>query len=69
MKIPCYVSCITLYARYWKNWGAVRAAAHEDICLLTLLPASNEPGLQVLKRDGSWLNVPAQAGHFDHQYR
>lgn len=34
--------------------GAVRAAAHEDIDLLTLLPASTEPGLQLLDRDGTW---------------
>ncbi len=27
--------------------GAIRAAAHEDINLLTVLPAANEPGLQV----------------------
>lgn len=29
--------------------GAIRAAAHGDINLLTVLPASNEPGLQVQK--------------------
>ncbi|MCB9664496.1 MAG: isopenicillin N synthase family oxygenase [Alphaproteobacteria bacterium] len=34
--------------------GAVRAAAHEDINLLTLLPASTQPGLQLLDRDGTW---------------
>ncbi len=27
--------------------GAIRAAAHEDINLLTILPAANKPGLQV----------------------
>lgn len=43
--------------------GAIRAAAHEDICLLTILPASNEPGLQVLDKDGSWLDVPCNFGH------
>ena len=37
---------------------ALRAAPHEDINLLTILPASNEPGLQILARDGSWLDVP-----------
>lgn len=25
--------------------GAIRAAAHEDINLITILPSSNEPGL------------------------
>lgn len=43
--------------------GAVRAGAHEDINLLTLLPAANEPGLQVLSRDGSWLDVPCDFGN------
>lgn len=34
--------------------GAVRAAAHEDINLITLLPASTKPGLELLTRDGRW---------------
>lgn len=38
--------------------GALRAAAHGDINLLTLLPAATEPGLQVLGRDGRWLDLP-----------
>jgi len=42
--------------------GAVRAAAHEDINLLTLLPVSSEPGLQVLGRDGAWQDVPGEPG-------
>jgi isopenicillin N synthase-like dioxygenase len=42
--------------------GAVRAAAHEDINLLTVLPASNEPGLQVQSLDGSWFDVPCDPG-------
>jgi isopenicillin N synthase-like dioxygenase len=42
--------------------GAVRAAAHEDINLLTILPAANEPGLQVQKQDGSWIDVPSDFG-------
>ncbi len=37
--------------------GAVRAAAHEDINLLTVLPASTRPGLQLLSRDGQWMPV------------
>lgn len=41
----------------------VRAAAHQDINFLTLLPASNEPGLQVLARDGTWLEVPSDFGN------
>jgi isopenicillin N synthase-like dioxygenase len=42
--------------------GAVRAAAHEDINLLTVLPAADRPGLQLLGRDGSWYEVPADPG-------
>jgi isopenicillin N synthase-like dioxygenase len=42
---------------------AIRAAAHEDINLITLLPASNEPGLQVQATDGSWLDVPCDFGN------
>jgi isopenicillin N synthase-like dioxygenase len=41
---------------------AVRAAAHEDINLLTILPVSNAPGLQVLGLDGGWIDVPCDAG-------
>ena len=42
---------------------AIRAAGHEDINLITILPASNEPGLQVLAKDGSWLEVPCDFGN------
>lgn len=38
--------------------GAVRAAAHEDIDLLTLLIAGTQPGLQVKNKAGQWVNVP-----------
>ena len=35
--------------------GAVRSAAHEDINLLTVLPASTQPGLELLDRQtGGW---------------
>ena len=37
--------------------NAIRAAAHEDINLLTVLPAANEPGLQVFSNEGEWLDV------------
>jgi isopenicillin N synthase-like dioxygenase len=43
--------------------GAVRAAAHEDINLLTILPAANEPGLQVQQQDGEWIDVPSDFGN------
>ena len=42
--------------------NAVRAAAHEDINLLTVLPASNEPGLQVRDVAGNWHDVPCDFG-------
>ncbi len=42
--------------------GAVRAAAHEDINLLTILPAANEPGLQVKGLDQQWQDVPNDFG-------
>lgn len=42
--------------------GAIRAAAHGDINLLTVLPAANEPGLQVLDKDGNWIDVPCDFG-------
>ena len=42
---------------------ALRAAAHEDINLLTVLPAANEPGLQVLTKAGTWLDVPCDFGY------
>ncbi|ACA86314.1 isopenicillin N synthase family dioxygenase [Shewanella woodyi] len=46
-----------------EEMGAIRAAAHEDINLITVLPAANEPGLQVQVKDGSWLDVPSDFGN------
>jgi len=43
--------------------GAVRAAAHEDINLLTILPAANEPGLQVQRQNGEWIDIPSDFGN------
>lgn len=43
--------------------GAIRAAAHEDINLITVLPAANEPGLQVKSKEGDWLDVPCDFGN------
>ncbi|MEC7939764.1 MAG: 2OG-Fe(II) oxygenase family protein [Pseudomonadota bacterium] len=43
--------------------GAIRAAAHEDINLLTVLPAANEPGLQVKSQNNEWLDVPCDFGN------
>jgi isopenicillin N synthase-like dioxygenase len=37
--------------------GAVRAGAHEDINLITLLVGASAEGLEVLNRDGEWLKA------------
>jgi len=37
--------------------GAVRAAAHEDINLMTVLPVSTASGLEILTREGDWMPV------------
>ncbi len=37
--------------------NSIRAAAHEDINLLTVLVAGSQPGLQVLDNNESWLDV------------
>ncbi|AFY74105.1 dioxygenase, isopenicillin N synthase [Synechococcus sp. PCC 7502] len=42
--------------------GAIRAAAHEDINLITLLPAATATGLQVLDNFGVWHDVPSNLG-------
>lgn len=39
--------------------NAVRASAHEDINLITLLPAATDAGLQLLNKNGKWINVPS----------
>lgn len=41
--------------------GAVRAAAHEDINLITLLPAATGAGLEVLDKNGNWHKVGTDA--------
>ncbi len=42
--------------------GAVRAARHEDINLITLLIGSREQGLEILSRDGQWVPVSTLPG-------
>lgn len=42
--------------------GSVRAAAHEDINLITVLVAANRPGLELLTRDGEWMTIAAPPG-------
>jgi isopenicillin N synthase-like dioxygenase len=43
--------------------NAIRAAAHEDINLLTCLVASTEPGLQVQDVKGNWHDVDCDPGN------
>ncbi len=42
--------------------GAVRAAAHEDINLITLLLAGSAPGLEAQDQSGRWHAVPCDRG-------
>ncbi len=42
--------------------AAVRAGAHEDINVITLLLGAEEAGLQLLDRDGQWLDIAAPPG-------
>lgn len=42
--------------------GMMRAAAHEDINLITLLPEATDSGLEILTRNGDWLAVPSLPG-------
>jgi isopenicillin N synthase-like dioxygenase len=43
--------------------GAVRSAAHEDINLITLLSGATSEGLELLRRDGTWMPIHVS---FDH---
>jgi isopenicillin N synthase-like dioxygenase len=42
--------------------AAIRAAAHEDINLITLLIGATSSGLQLLDRDGTWLDIETSPG-------
>lgn len=42
--------------------GAVRAAAHTDINLITVLVAASQSGLQLQDSHGNWLEVPVDPG-------
>ncbi len=42
--------------------GAIRAGAHEDINLITLLLGAEEAGLELLTRDGEWLSIDPPPG-------
>lgn len=42
--------------------GAVRAAAHEDINVMTILPVAEQPGLQVKDKESNWIDVASVKG-------
>ena len=42
--------------------GAIRAAAHEDINLITLLVSGSQPGLEAQDIKGNWHKVPVDKG-------
>jgi isopenicillin N synthase-like dioxygenase len=42
--------------------GAIRAAAHEDLNLITLLPAASAPGLEVKDKHGKWIGISCDPG-------
>lgn len=45
-----------------RNPKSIRAAAHEDINLITLLCESTASGLEILKKDGTWLPIHSVKG-------
>ena len=57
-RILHYPPVDTEYARA----GAIRAAAHEDINLITLLLAGSAPGLQAQDTQGNWHDVSCDPG-------
>ena len=44
------------------NYNSVRAAAHTDINLITVLVSGSQPGLQVKDKEGNWINVKSKKG-------
>lgn len=40
----------------------LRAAPHEDINFITILPAATQSGLQLKDRDGQWLDIKSEPG-------
>ena len=49
---------VTHYPPVQKDSALMRAAPHEDINLLTLLPAADGPGLELRLRGGEWIQCP-----------
>ena len=44
------------------NYDGVRAAAHTDINLITILVSGSQPGLQVQDKKGQWIDVESKKG-------
>lgn len=48
---------VILYPEIAEGAKGIRSAAHEDINLITMLPASTAPGLEIRTRDGVWIPI------------
>ena len=48
--------------RYSDHPEEIRAAAHTDINLITLLISGSQPGLQVKNKEGKWINIQSKKG-------
>ena len=42
--------------------GSIRAAAHEDINLITMLPSASEPGLEIKPAGSDWMPIESPDG-------
>ena len=51
------------YPPVTRDTPAIRAAAHEDINLITLLCEASDAGLELLDHDGKWRAIHALQGH------
>jgi isopenicillin N synthase-like dioxygenase len=53
---------VTHYPPVQEGSTVLRAAPHEDVNLLTLLPAADGPGLELRLRSGEWIKIPQHPG-------
>lgn len=63
-KVECGNSILRLlhYPPMQPGAAGIRAGAHEDINVITLLLGAEEAGLQLLDRDGTWLDIDPPPG-------
>ena len=63
-KVNCGNSILRLlhYPPLQPGAVGIRAGAHEDINVITLLLGAEEAGLQLLNRDGTWLDIDPPPG-------